>query len=83
MRVTEERAREVNAALAEGPGGRAGKPAVHPDQVAAASEIADAFGAVLGTEVKVRPRGTGYKVELALDSLDDALALAARVGARA
>jgi ParB family chromosome partitioning protein len=83
VRVTEERAREANAALAENPSGRAGKPAVHPDQAAAASEIADAIGAALGTEVKVRPRGTGYKVELALDSLDDALALAARVRAGA
>ena len=83
VRVTEERAREANAAAASGSGGRAGKLAVHPDQAAAASEIADAIGAALGTEVKVRPRGTGYKVELALDSLDDALALAARVRAGA
>jgi ParB family chromosome partitioning protein len=81
VRVTEERAREANAA-ANGPGGRA-KAAVHPDQAAAASEIADVLGGALGTEVKVRPRGTGYKIELALDSLDDALALAARVRARA
>jgi ParB family transcriptional regulator, chromosome partitioning protein len=80
VRVTEERAREANAA-ANGSG--ADKPAVHPDQAAAASEIADAIGAALGTEVKVRPRGTGYKIELALDSLDDALALAARVRAGA
>jgi ParB family transcriptional regulator, chromosome partitioning protein len=83
VRVTEERAREANAAAANGSGTRAGKPAVHPDQAAAASEIADAIGAALGTEVKVRPRGTGYKIELALDSLDDALALAARVRAGA
>jgi ParB family chromosome partitioning protein len=82
VRVTEERAREANVA-ANGSGTRAGKPAVHPDQAAAASEIADAIGAALGTEVKVRPRGTGYKIELALDSLDDALALAARVRAGA
>jgi ParB family chromosome partitioning protein len=83
VRVTEERAREANAAAADGSSARAGKPAVHPDQAAAASEIADAIGAALGTEVKVRPRGTGYKIELALDSLDDALALAARVRAGA
>jgi ParB family chromosome partitioning protein len=83
VRVTEERAREANAAAADGGSARAGKPPVHPDQAAAASQIADAFGAALGTEVKVRPRGTGYKIELALDSLDDALALAARVRAGA
>jgi ParB family chromosome partitioning protein len=83
VRVTEERARDANAALAGVRDGRAAKPAIHPDQAAAASEIADAIGAALGTEVKVRPRGTGYKIELALDSLDDALALAARVRAGA
>jgi ParB family chromosome partitioning protein len=82
VRVTEERARQANAAAA-GHDPRAGKPAVHPDQAAAAAEIADAIGGALGTEVKVRPRGTGYKIELALDSLDDALALAARVRAGA
>jgi ParB family chromosome partitioning protein len=83
VRVTEERAREANAAAADGSSVRTTKAAVHPDQAAAAAEIADAIGAALGTEVKVRPRGTGYKIELALDSLDDALALAARVRAGA
>jgi ParB family chromosome partitioning protein len=77
VRVTEERARQANAA-ASAPGARTAA-AVHPDQAAAAAEIADALGGALGTEVKVRPRGTGYKVELAVGSLDDALALARRV----
>ena len=84
VRVTEERARDANAAAAAG--GLAttrGAKAVHPDQAAAAAEIADALGGALGTEVKVRPRGTGYKIELAMDSLDDALALAQRVRAGA
>jgi ParB family chromosome partitioning protein len=80
VRVTEDQARAANAST--GAGGSASK-AVHPDQVAAASEIADALGGALGTEVKVKPRGTGYKIELALDSLDDALALAQRVRAGA
>jgi ParB family chromosome partitioning protein len=81
VRVTEEQARTANAAAAA-PSSRASK-AIHPDQAAAASEIADALGGALGTEVRVKPRGTGYKVELALDSLDDALALARRVRAGA
>jgi ParB family transcriptional regulator, chromosome partitioning protein len=82
VRVTEERAREANVAAAGGAAGRvANQP--HPDQAAAASEIADALGGALGTEVKVKPRGTGYKVELAVGSLDDALALARRVRAGA
>jgi ParB family chromosome partitioning protein len=78
VRVTEERARTANAAGDRAAHGRAA-PGAHPDQVAAAAEIADALGGALGTEVKVRPRGTGYKVELAVDSLDEALELAGRV----
>ncbi len=78
VRVTEARAREAGAQASGGrrPGGRA---AVHPDQDAAMGEIADALGAALGTEVRVRPRGTGYKVELGFATSDAALALAARI----
>src|SRR4051794_1525411 len=80
VRVLEQRAREANA----GPrAARQGRAEVHPDQAAAAAEIAEALGAALGTEVKVRPRGTGYKVELAFETADDAVALAARVRASA
>jgi ParB family chromosome partitioning protein len=78
VRVTEDRAREANAAGTRTAGPRA-SAAVHPDQSAAAGEIADALGGALGTEVKVRPRGTGYKIELAVGSLDEALELARRV----
>ncbi|HMJ35655.1 MAG TPA: ParB/RepB/Spo0J family partition protein [Baekduia sp.] len=79
VRVTEERARQANgAAVATG----RTRPSVHPDQASAAAEIADALGGALGTEVRVRPRGTGYKVELGVDSLDEALALAQRVRSR-
>jgi ParB family chromosome partitioning protein len=80
VRVLEQRAREANA----GPrAARKGRAELHPDQAAAAAEIAEALGAALGTEVKVRPRGTGYKVELAFETADDAVALAARVRASA
>jgi ParB family chromosome partitioning protein len=82
VRVTEEQARAANAA-GDGSGPGAAAKAIHPDQAAAATEIADALGGALGTEVKVKPRGTGYKVELALESLDEALALARRVRAGA
>ncbi|MCW3012708.1 MAG: ParB/RepB/Spo0J family partition protein, partial [Solirubrobacterales bacterium] len=68
------------AGEASGPRGASpGRAPVHPDQQAAMSEIADALGAALGTDVRVRPRGAGYKVELAFASPDEALALAARV----
>jgi ParB family transcriptional regulator, chromosome partitioning protein len=82
VRVTEDQARAANEAGATAGAGAAAKT-IHPDQAAAASEIADALGGALGTEVKVRPRGTGYKVELALESLDEALDLARRVRAGA
>ena len=83
VRVTEERAREANAAAAAGRAARRQAAPSTPTRRPPHREIADALGAALGTEVKVRPRGTGYKIELALDSLDDALALAARVRAGA
>jgi len=78
VRVTEARARQA--------GGRGerlatkGRAALHPDQQAAMGHIADALGAALGVEVRVRPRGAGYKVELAFDTSDAALELARRVG---
>jgi ParB family chromosome partitioning protein len=80
VRVTEDQARAANDAAGSPKAARGGN-AVHPDQAAAASEIADALGGALGTEVRVKPRGTGYKIELSLDSLDEALALARRVRA--
>lgn len=76
VRVTEQQAREAN----DGPKGKAqGRAALHPDQEAAMSEIAEALGGALGTDVKVRPRGTGYKVELAFEDPAEALRLAARL----
>lgn len=79
VRVTEARARQAGE-VATRPA-RQGRAALHPDQQAAMGQIADALGAALGTEVRVRPRGTGYKVELAFDSPEAALALADRVAA--
>jgi ParB family transcriptional regulator, chromosome partitioning protein len=80
VRVVEQRAREANAPTRAAKRGRA---AVHPDQEAACARISDALGAVLGTDLRVRPRGTGFKVELAFEDADDALALARRLRPRA
>ena len=80
VRVLEERAREANRG-GRRPAGR-GRTTLHPDQEAAIAEIADTLGAALGTEIRVRPRGTGYKVELTFASADDALALARTVRPR-
>ncbi len=78
VRATEARARTVADAADARPASK-GRAAVHPDQRAAMSEITDALGAALGTEVRVRPRGAGYRVELVFDTPDAALALARRV----
>ncbi len=56
------------------------RDALHPDQAAAVEQLADAFGEALGAEVTVTPRGDGYRLQLAFESLDDALELARRLG---
>ena len=81
VRTLEARARASNEGR---PSQRpAQKPATHPDQQAAAAEIAEALGGALGVEVSVRPRGGGYRVELAFEDPAEALALARRLRPRA
>jgi ParB family chromosome partitioning protein len=48
----------------------------HPDQIAAAAEIAETLSGALGTEVRVRPHGDGYRAEVDLASIDHAVDLA-------
>ncbi|HWV87799.1 MAG TPA: ParB/RepB/Spo0J family partition protein, partial [Capillimicrobium sp.] len=83
VRVLEERARAANgragAPAARGP--RATSSRVHPDQAAAATEIADLLSDALGHEVVVHPSGGGYRAELRLDSVDAARELAAALRA--
>jgi ParB family chromosome partitioning protein len=82
VRTLETRARDRNGRHAAArPSAKA--PAAHPDQTAAAAEIAEALGAVLGVDVSVRPRGGGYRVELAFDDPAEAIALARRLRPRA
>jgi ParB family transcriptional regulator, chromosome partitioning protein len=80
VRVTEDKAR---AAASPKHPVAAGRAVVHPDQAHAAEEIAAALGAALGTDIRVRTAGTGFKVELAFDSADEAIALARRLRPRA
>jgi len=77
VRVTEDRARAAAAPKREA------AAALHPDQVHAMEEIAAALGAALGSDIKVRPSGTGFKVELGFASADEAVALARRLRPRA
>ncbi len=79
VRVTEQRAREANEAPKPTAQGRA---ALHPDQEAAIAHIVEALGGALGTDVRVRPRGTGFKVELVFADADEAQALADRLARR-
>jgi ParB family chromosome partitioning protein len=81
VRALEARARQANEPPPT-PAARAQR-AGHPDQEAAATQIADALGAALGTDVKVRPSGTGYRVELSFEDPEEALALARRLRPRA
>jgi ParB family chromosome partitioning protein len=78
VRETEARAREAAAPPEPAP-----KPtrAIHPDQQAAAERLQDAFSRALAADVRVAPRRDGYTVTLAVGSLDEAEALAERLGA--
>jgi ParB family chromosome partitioning protein len=80
VRRTEAEARALSEAAPDAGPVRAARRTVHPDQEAAASRLGEAFGRALGADVKVTPRGTGYKVALTFDSLDEALELASRIG---
>ena len=84
VRVLEDRARNANVAQA-GKRKRAGKGAleqIHPDQADACEQIARTLGEAFGREVKVRPRGTSYKVELTIEDVADADLVAGLIAAR-
>jgi ParB family chromosome partitioning protein len=55
---------------------------VDPEEAAAQAEVADRLESALGREVKVRPRGGEIAVEIRFGDLDEALALARKLGRR-
>jgi ParB family chromosome partitioning protein len=72
---------ERRARPADKPAARRRTPGpAHPDLDASLTRVADALGSALGTDVRVIPRGEGCRVQLAFDSVEDALALAERLG---
>jgi ParB family transcriptional regulator, chromosome partitioning protein len=77
VRQTEARAREAGR-----PKPKTAATQAHPDQVAAASRLGDTLGRALGTEVRVAPRGTGYRVVLDFEDPAEAEAFAARLEGR-
>ena len=79
VRVLEERARKANGGPGKGAGKKGAK--VHPDQQAACEEISLMLSEAIGAEVKVRPRGTGYKAEILIDDLQEAEQIAGHVRA--
>ena len=82
VRELESRARKGGDRTGRKSQTRGAKPR-HPDQQAAIDQIVDALGAALGAEVEVSPAGRhGYRAQLTFESLDEALALARRLGIR-
>jgi ParB family transcriptional regulator, chromosome partitioning protein len=92
VRTVEARARASKADADTDGGGRKGTAGddqgagrgTHPDQAAAAQEIAEALSAVLGADVKVKPtRSGGYRAQLELTGPEEAFELARRLRPRA
>ena len=80
VRQTEARAREADHPRSR-PRRASTATAHHPDQVEAAHRLGDTLGKALGTEVRVTPRGPGYRVVVDLADPAAADALAGRLGA--
>jgi ParB family chromosome partitioning protein len=81
VRETEARAREAAAPAVPSVPAPRRAGAVHPDHEEAATRLGEALSRTLGADVRVTPRGDGFKVSMSFDSVDDALAMAERVGA--
>lgn len=79
VRELESRARAVAERPAVGSAKPAAKLPDHPDRQDAIDRIADALGAALGADIKVRGSTHGYTAQLSFSSLDEALALAHRL----
>ena len=78
VRETENRAK-----LASQPNGGTATKRLDPEEQAALRDAADRLESALGHEVRVRPRkGEEVAVEIRFEDLDEALALARRLGAR-
>src|SRR4051812_15724715 len=79
VRETEARAREIEDPPARP---RRAKVVVHPDLKEALTAAEDALSAALSREVRLRPRGERFRVELEVDSPGDAVELAESLMAR-
>nr|WP_210492943.1 ParB/RepB/Spo0J family partition protein [Patulibacter sp. SYSU D01012] len=77
VRVTEQRAR--GAASADR--AKASRTVAPADQVAAASDMSDRLGKVMGQDVEVKPKGDGFAVEIRLRDAGAARRLLERLNA--
>jgi len=77
VRETERRARELEDASQ--PRHVGGSVVIHPDLEDLLASAEDTLSAALGRDVKVRPRGSGYRVEFEVDHPHEAVDLAERV----
>lgn len=76
VRVLEQRARDAHS----GERSKAPKPSVPADQVEAAESLGDRWSRGLGSDVRVRPKGSGFVVEIRLDDAAQAEQLSERLG---
>jgi ParB family chromosome partitioning protein len=84
VRELEARARSSNGESEASPHRPRRRRALHPDQVASAERIADTLQPVFGREVEVLARSrAGFRVQLEVESVEDALELARRLRVRA
>lgn len=84
VRELEAQARNSNGERTPAPDRPRRRRTPHPDQVATAERIADTLQPVFGREVEVVARSrTGFRVQLEVESVDDALELARRLRVRA
>ena len=82
VRELEARARNANSAST--PVRPRPNRSLHPDQLATAERIADTLQPVFGREVEVTARSrSGFRVQLEVESVEDALELARRLRVRA
>jgi ParB family chromosome partitioning protein len=83
VRELESRARGERTRAPASPGKTSRTRTLHPDQEAAAERIADVLESVFGREVAVAPgRGTTFRAQISIESLEDALELARRLRVR-
>ena len=83
VRELEARARGERSRAPTPSRGGGGVRSLHPDQQAAAERIADVLESVFGREVAVTPgRGTTFRAQISIESLEDALELARRLRVR-